>query len=295
MEKNFKTDDYLKVVNPSDLGKAVFERIDYKPGMDIFVVGCGAGRNCKILKEEYAPEANIVATDYNEEFVKAASKVLNPIGVKTYPADVTNYDISKEPFDKKYDVVTSVSVLHWVHDAEAAVQNINKVLKKDGQFITEFASESPPLIRKAVVESMKEMGFQEEEVLKLDGWRRTPKEEYNQILTRNGFKDIKIDDVYRYQPLEDIDGPDSGMKNWINKFMGSNFLSVLDDKAKEQVIEMSVTKLKDTELYQDGKWKARYQRMKISASKEREIDIKPDNTIDQSSRKGLGSDKGRSA
>jgi 2-polyprenyl-3-methyl-5-hydroxy-6-metoxy-1,4-benzoquinol methylase len=95
----------------------------------ILEVGCGTGETTRHLKKY----GDVVGIDISEEAIKYGR--LN--GLKNIiNSDIVTIENNEELKNKKFDLIFALDVLEHIQNDKKAIKNINKLLKKDGLFIT---------------------------------------------------------------------------------------------------------------------------------------------------------------
>ena len=86
-------------------------------------LGCGSGQLSLYLKKIF-PKINLIGIDISKN------------NLKRYPFKNSLLDIRKNYLKKKFDIVISFGLLHYVaYDLEKSINNISKMVKKNGLFI----------------------------------------------------------------------------------------------------------------------------------------------------------------
>lgn len=91
----------------------------------ILDAGCGKGRYAALIKQQL-PHADIHAVDVSEEMLRHV-----PPGIQTQKASIQNLSYSDESFDLVYCVET----LEHVHNPEAALSEMVRVLRPGGRLV----------------------------------------------------------------------------------------------------------------------------------------------------------------
>jgi trans-aconitate methyltransferase len=227
-------------------GASLLESLKPQAGERILDVGCGTGQ---LTREIARSGATAVGLDKSAEMLAEARK--NYPELQFVLGDAARFDFA-EPFD----AVFSNAALHWVKDAEGAVQSIAKALRPGGRFIAEFGGHGNIASVLAALRAV--FGPEADE---RSPWYYPSIGEYAPLLERHGFelRDASLFD--RPTPLE---GPD-GMANWLHMFTGT-YLRELPPERVAGVVDQLVELLRPT-LYHDGVWRADYRRLRVVALK----------------------------
>lgn len=90
---------------PSLLIEEIIKEYNINKNSDILDLGCGEGRDAiNLLDKGY----NVTAIDYSCEAIRMCNKLTN----NKYKAKFISLDIMKEKFDKKFNFIYSISLLH---------------------------------------------------------------------------------------------------------------------------------------------------------------------------------------
>jgi ubiquinone/menaquinone biosynthesis C-methylase UbiE len=114
----------LKLLGP------LLHQIDLDHITQILEIGCGAGIVAATLKEKY--NMNVTGTDVDPEQIEMAKKYHQESEtLRFFEADATRL-----PFEnRQFDMVLSLQVFHHVGDWQAALGEVNRVLKPKGYFV----------------------------------------------------------------------------------------------------------------------------------------------------------------
>ncbi len=103
-----------------------------RPDFEVLEVGCGTGSTAIV----HAPHVNHI------QAVDISSKMLAIAQAKADAENVTNLTFVQADVDAfsapeaSFDAVLALSVLHLVHDRDAAIAKVNKLLKPGGIFVS---------------------------------------------------------------------------------------------------------------------------------------------------------------
>lgn len=222
----------------------LIESLNPQPGERILDVGCGTGQ---LTADIARSGATVIGLDSSGEMLAEARK--------NYPRlQFVQGDAAGFQFTEPFDAVFSNAVLHWVKNAEGAVQSFARALRPGGRFVAEFGGHGNITSVKAALRA----------VLGPDADARSPWYyptigEYAPILERHGFelRDASLFD--RPTPLQGEDG----MESWLRMFMPS-YLREFSPERADAIVQELVAILRPT-LYRDGVWTVDYRRIRVSA------------------------------
>lgn len=137
-------------------------------------IGCGGGANIARLLR-LCPNGYVAGIDHSEESVALSSKRnKNAIGTR---CDIVCADVSDIPFGANtFDTVTAFETIYFWKDLSKCFSEVNRVLKKDGVFMIEYAAEDMSSAWSSIIDDMTIYTNQELE----------------KYLEQTGFSEIKI-------------------------------------------------------------------------------------------------------
>jgi 2-isopropylmalate synthase len=229
----------------SKLAMPVVELLAPKKGEYILDIGCGEG---SLACEIESSGAKVVAVDLSEDMVEKTKAK----GVEAYVMSAIDLYLKH-----KFDAVFSNATLHWVLEPQKALEEIYKVLKKDGRFIAEFGAKGNIkhliIAMQTVFDNHPEFGtFQ-------SPWYFPSIKDYQVLLEEIGFKVVSIESITRPTKIDDI-------TNWLDIFANG----IVKHLSKEQkvVFKKEVKGLLEHLLYseKDG-WVVDYVRLRLKVIK----------------------------
>ena len=218
--------DFLELLNP-------------QPGERILDLGCGTGH----LTAEIAKSgARVVGVDNSSEMVSTAAANFPDLDFKV--ADARNL-----PFELEFDAVFSNAVLHWIKEAEKALDSITASLKPKGRIVAEMGGRGNiekvvTALRRALDATIPTIG------------------EYSRLLENRGFEVSFATHFSRPTPLQE--GED-GLRGWIRMFC-SDFLAGLEPDIEDKVLTLVEEELRP-ELFDGVRWVVDYRRLRFEARK----------------------------
>jgi trans-aconitate methyltransferase len=227
-------------------GASLLEVLAPQPGERILDVGCGTGQ---LTSEIARSGAHVVGLDYSEDMLAEARK--------NFP-DLTFVlgDASAFSFREPFDAVFSNAVLHWVKNANGAVESIARALRPGGRFVAEFGGQGNIAIVQAVLRTVLGPGADQQ-----SPWYYPSIGEYAPILEKHGLEVRNASLFDRPTPLEG----ENGMESWLWMFTQTYLRSFTPERAAE-IVRQLVDSLRPS-LYRGGVWTVDYRRLRVVASR----------------------------
>jgi trans-aconitate methyltransferase len=228
------------------MAEEVFVLLNPRRGERILDAGCGTGQ----LSARIAGcGAEVVGIDSSEEMVRQARA--------NYPeGDFRLADVTKFSLTERFDAVFSNAALHWVTEAESAVEHIAAHLKPGGRFAAEFGGKgNVQAILAAMTAVLGRRGYAVH-----NPWYFPSVGEYSTILERQGFEVRRAELADRQTPLED---GENGIRLWIEMFGKSLISAVPAEELPECLAEFE--EAARPSLYDHGVWSADYRRIRVLA------------------------------
>jgi SAM-dependent methyltransferase len=231
------------------LADGVLEWLDARAGERILDLGCGDGQ---LTLRISAAGASVVGVDNSPAMVAAA----RGRGVQAEVGSAEALPVA----DESFDAVFSNAALHWVHDQDAMMTQVRRVLKPGGRFVAEMGGHGNiAAIRVAFMAVLERHGFGDRE----DGVNYYPTpEEYTQRLEKHGLKVERMALIPRPTRLEA-----GGMSGWLRTFR-RGVLETLPEVAREAVVEETTNLLAPALRDEAGNWTGDYVRLRFVARKE---------------------------
>ncbi len=231
-------------------GAGLLELLQPLAGERILDVGCGTGQ----LTAEIAKSgAEVVGLDRSEEMLRKARE--------NYPAltfvlsDATSYRFA-DPFD----AVFSNAALHWVKNAEGAVESIAQSLRTGGRFVAEFGGNGNIASVQAALRAV--FGRLADD---RSPWFYPSISEYAVLLERHGLEVRQASLFDRPTVLEGA----NAMDDWLRMFCGAYLRDLAGDDGVARIPEL-IEQLRPTQ-FRDGIWTLDYRRIRIRAKKRRSL------------------------
>jgi trans-aconitate methyltransferase len=231
-------------------GIDVLSWLEPQKGEHILDIGCGTG---ELAHEIALSGAQVIGVDSSTNMIEKAQA--------TYPnIQFEVQDATRLSYEKPFDAVFSNATLHWITDAEKAVQRIHSCLKPGGRFVFEMGGKhNVAHIRNALKRAAKDERGADH--VSDDFWFFPSMAEYCAILEQHGFTVQAMSYFERDTPLVGKDG----MRNWIDMF-GSQLFGNISEEARNNIVDKAIEYLRPTHFREDI-WHADYVRLRGRAVK----------------------------
>ncbi len=234
-----------------EYGKDLVGLLAPQAGERILDVGCGTGQ---LTAEIARAGAQVAGIDSSNAMIDQAR--VNFPELRFEVADVTAM-----PYREEFDAVFSNAVLHWVREADAAVEAVGRALKPGGRLVAEFGGHgNTRAVLEAVYRSMEALGIAEPE--RHNPWFYPRIGEYATLLERHG---LTVTFAVLFDRPTALEGAEQGLSNWLGMF-GERLTSAVRDEQRtefQRLVEQHAAPL----LWRAGKWWVDYRRLRVVAQR----------------------------
>lgn len=227
-------------------GAGLVDVLASREGERILDVGCGTGQ---LTAEIAARGAQVVGLDSSTNMLGQARQ--NYPGQKFVLADAANFR-----FPEPFDAVFSNAALHWVKNAEGAVESIALALRPAGRFVAEFGGKGNIASIMSALRAV--FGAEAEQRCP---WIYPSIGEYAPLLERHRLEVREARLFDRPTQVEEEDG----MENWLRMFCGRYFEGLSAESTQEKIREL--VDILRPDRYRDGVWTLDYRRLRVAAVK----------------------------
>ncbi|GAB4032196.1 methyltransferase domain-containing protein [Spirosoma gilvum] len=99
-----------------------------KPGLSVLDVGCGSGAITRSIAEKTGPTGRVLGIDPSENLINQARQNVGDLpGISFEQGDVYTFET-----DERFDLVTCARTLQWLAQPEAALVNMQRLVKPGG-------------------------------------------------------------------------------------------------------------------------------------------------------------------
>lgn len=230
----------------SEYGKGLLEFVPANKNQSILDLGCGTGTLTAQLSDFAGA---IIGVDSSASMI-AKAKEQYP-NIKFMVCDALAL-----PFEKKFDVVFSNAVFHWIADHNTLLKQVHKVLKPNGLLVCEFgANGNIETIENAFIDACREFEYEYK-----PRFNFPTSEHFADLLEQNDFVIDKVYDYARPTPLKDND---RGLANWMRQFFAFD-LEMMPEKVQNEIIKKVEYSTKES-LWNGNEWIADYRRLRAIA------------------------------
>ena len=111
----------IKKINISEVYPCLKDVLENQKIKNVLDFGCGGGWFANTIAYHY--DFNVYGLDFNEEAIKYSQRVSERMKIKT---QLINSDLFKFESNLKFDLITSLGVLHHTHDCSKAIDQMLK-------------------------------------------------------------------------------------------------------------------------------------------------------------------------
>jgi trans-aconitate methyltransferase len=239
--------DYQKFLSSVPAaGKILIDLLQAKNGEKILDVGCGDGW---LAQKIQLKGCHVMGIDSSPEMIKAAKE-------RGLNAELIN--AQNITFENEFDAVFSHATLHWVKEAELAIQRMSNALKPGGRLVAEFGvMGNVSVIEYALIKAITNAGY---EGRALNPWYHLPPEIYKNLLEKNGLEIELMKLTPCMVPLMD------GMREWLQIF-SKQFLIKIPLSQHDIIFDEAETIMRPILFDDKGIWHVDYVRLWVKAWK----------------------------
>ena len=224
-------------------------------GERILDIGCGTGELTYALAQRAGHGGSVTGLDADAHMIQQAQTQYPQLH---FVQDHVENFVWKDK--ERVDLLFSNAALHWVHDAEAAVQCMARALKPGGRFVVEFGGQGNV---EQIVQACQEVLQETKGMACSNPWYFPSIAQYTSLLERHG---IQVTRAELYDRPTALDQGEDGMSNWIRMF-GSKFLETMESEEEIASFLRHVSDRLRSKLYNGKNWTADYRRIRVIGRK----------------------------
>ena len=233
-----------------EYGASLVDIAQPQAGERVLDVGCGSGELTHALAKRGSA---VMGMDADANMVRQAQAQYPDL--EFWQGNAANFAL-----DEQVDLIFSNAALHWVQNADNAVQCMAQALKPGGRFVAEFGGKGNV---DQIVRACQDVLSEDYGVTCPNPWYFPSISEYSTLLERHGIEVTRAELYDRPTVLQD--GKD-GMSNWIRMF-GSQFLDPLQSQKDISDFLTRVSSRLEPNLFDGEQWTADYRRIRVVGRK----------------------------
>ncbi len=199
----WNADQYLKF--QQERSQPAYDLMDFigpRRDMRIVDLGCGTGEHTRTLHERFQA-VETLGIDTSEGMLAKAPRLL---GLKFYKSDIQEFG-----GDSEFDLIFSNAALHWVPDHEKLLARFRKAIRPGGQIAIQVPKNGDHPSQRIAYTLEKLAPYNSFPPNPLERNTLAP-EEYAALLTRLGFRSVKVRLYVYVHQLPDSDAAVEWMK-----------------------------------------------------------------------------------
>lgn len=230
-------------------------------GEAVLDAGCGSGRITKMLSE-IIRDGNICAVDNDPNMIKKATERLGNIeNVCIIQSDLTDAEFGF--MQRKFDVIFSNAVLHWILDHHKIFRNFYNLLKPDGELLIQCGGFGNLKKTISVFNTVKDYSdFKQYFSEWKQSWNFAKPNDTKNILNDLGFKHIR---VYLSNSNVNFSNKNNYLLYVKTVVLGPYLKYFPSEQLKNKFVEEILDLIEND--YAELKWNLDYVRLNILASK----------------------------
>jgi trans-aconitate methyltransferase len=204
------------------LGEALLDMLNPKPGERILDLGCGPGH---LTHKIAARGAQVVGLDASPEMIGLARQ--------NYPQlNFVLDDAARMRFDTEFDAVFSNAALHWMLDAAGVARAVSRALRTGGRFVAEMGGKGNIGRIESAVEQVarRYLGPRMPE-------RRTFFPSVAEYATVLESSQLEVQLARLFDRPTELEG-ENGMEIWVRQFKGYYFESLPPAQRVKAIFEL---------------------------------------------------------
>jgi len=171
-------------------GVRLLSSLPFKNNSIVLDAGCGAG-NLTLELAKRIPDGHVIGIDLSDSMILKCKTDAECLGIKNVSFYVCG--LSDLAYDKKFDIVYSNSVLHWIKDITDACKRMYAALCPGGKIGLQFPllNTDHPLVSIAD-DTIRQLGLQRYYTGWDFPWYVPNNEEFKNVLVSSGFSDVAV-------------------------------------------------------------------------------------------------------
>jgi len=206
----WKGDEYAKNSESQKSSAEDFmQGVQFKGNEVVLDVGCGDGKITAAMARA-VPQGSVIGVDISPSMIQMAKNAFPNCNNLSFLIE----DAAKVNFDKKFDVITSFTVMQWVLEQTQALQCFEKALKPGGKLWIQMPTGLPNAMQQALDKTLSSDKWKGYFTQFSAPWRFYQADEYRALLTNAHFNPKRLDVVTKHEHFPSRAAFHGFLKQW---------------------------------------------------------------------------------
>jgi trans-aconitate 2-methyltransferase len=255
----WKGDEYAKNSNSQKASAEDFmQHVKFNGKEIILDVGCGDGKITAAMAQA-VPQGSVIGVDISASMIQAAkSAFTNQKNLSFFVEDA-----AKINFDRKFDLITSFTVMQWVLEQSQALQCFERALKPGGKLWIQMPTGLPTAMQQALEKTISAKHWKGYFAHFTAPWRFYEPEEYRALLVKTRLIPARLDVATKHEYFPSRAVFHGFLKQWFP------YLRPLPAEQKDAFLNDLLDQyLKILPVDQDGRVSFIVERLEVEATKQ---------------------------
>ncbi len=167
--------------------------VQFKGSETILDVGCGDGKITADMARA-VPQGSVIGVDISPSMIQMARNIS---GHPNLEFEVQ--DAAKLNFDKKFDLITSFTVMQWVLEQAQALQGFEKALKNGGKLWVQIPTGLPAAMQEALEKTISSERWKSTFTHFSAPWRFYQPDEYRKLIIDAHLTPMRLDVTTKHE------------------------------------------------------------------------------------------------
>jgi trans-aconitate methyltransferase len=191
----WKGDEYAKnSQSQKDSAEDFIQGTQFNGTEAILDVGCGDGKITAAMAKA-VPQGSVVGIDISPSMIQMAKNAFAASSNLSFQVQ----DAAKLCLDKKFDLITSFTVMQWVLEQEEALKGFERVLKPGGKLWIQMPTGLPVAMQHALEKTISNGKWKSYFTQFSAPWKFYQENEYRKLLSDAHFTIARLDVVTKHE------------------------------------------------------------------------------------------------
>ena len=210
----------------------LFHKVGIRGDERILEIGCGDGKFSALMAYMH-PHSRVLGVDINDETIRFAQYRFPPTSYHNLSFKIQ--DANEMNYHERFDLILSISVMHFIKDQNKVLSTLWKALKKTGKLGIQMPVGLPSALAKATRELIHSKEWSDIFEGYIPEWTTYSAAEYEQLLINNQFNPLYIELVKRESVFANKELFSNFLREWfpylkpVPKEKEEDFLNTLVD------------------------------------------------------------------